>query len=180
VLTTQTCFVVSNLLRGVILHGTGMAALDLGRPAAGKTGTTNEFTDAWFVGYTPQLVAGVWVGYDDHSPLGNKNTGGKVACPIWTNFMRNALAGEPVQQFNTPEDVVFTLIDPKSGLLALSRTPGAYLEAFLKGTEPKGYYFKNEETKETQIATPKEEENAPATDGRRAVNQIGAEEQSGF
>ena len=174
VLTPQTCFVMTNLLHGVVLHGTGMAALELGRPAAGKTGTTNDFTDAWFMGYTPQLVAGVWVGYDDHSPLGNKNTGGKVSCPIWTNFMREALAGEPVQQFNPPEEVVFTLVDPKSGLLALSRTPGAYLESFLKGTEPKNYYFKSEETKENKINTPKEEENAPA------INQIGEEEQSGF
>lgn len=140
VLSPQTSFIMTNLLAGVVKRGTGMAALELGRPAAGKTGTTNDFTDAWFIGFTPQLVAGVWVGYDDRTWLGNKMTGGAVACPIWTSFMKGALAGQPVLNFTAPEGIVFSLIDPRTGLLALSKTPGAYLESFVKGTEPKDYY----------------------------------------
>ncbi len=140
VLSPQTCFVMTNILRGVVQRGTGSAARELGRPCAGKTGTTNDFSDAWFMGYTPQLVAGVWVGYDDRTPLGNTNTGGRIACPIWTNFMRGALEGQPFMDFRPPDGIVFSLIDPKTGLLALSRTPGAYLESFLKGTEPHDYY----------------------------------------
>ena len=140
VLSPQTCYIMTHILTGVVLRGTGMAARELGRPCAGKTGTTNDFTDAWFVGYTPQLVAGVWVGYDDRTQLGNKMTGGKLACPIWTNFMKGALENEPVADFTPPEGIVFSLIDPKTGLLALSKTPGAYLESFVSGTEPREYY----------------------------------------
>lgn len=140
VLSPQTCYIMTNLLRGVVERGTGMAARSLRRPCAGKTGTTNDFTDAWFLGYTPQIAAGVWVGYDERTPLGDKMTGGRIACPIWTNFMADALRGEPVLNFMPPEGVVFALIDPQTGYLALSKTPGAYLESFIKGTEPKDYY----------------------------------------
>ena len=144
VLSAQSAYIMTNLLKGVVQHGTGMGALALNRPCAGKTGTTNDFTDAWFVGYTPQIVAGVWVGYDDRSiQLGSKNTGGRISCPIWTDFMREALRGEPKVDFTPPSDVVFKLIDPATGLLAFESTPGAYLEAFIKGTEPKDYYMNN-------------------------------------
>jgi len=144
VISAQSCYIITNLLKGVVQHGTGMGALALNRPCAGKTGTTNDFTDAWFIGYTPQLVAGVWVGYDDRSiQLGSKNTGGRISCPIWTDFMRDALKGEPKLDFNPPEDVVFKLIDPATGLLAFESTPGAYLEAFIKGSEPRDYYMNN-------------------------------------
>lgn len=153
VLSPQTCYVMTNLLQGVVRRGTGMAARELGRPCAGKTGTTNDFTDAWFTGFTPQLVAGVWVGYDDRTSLGNKMTGGKIACPIWTNFMKGALEGEPELNFIPPEEgIVFSLIDPKTGLLALSKTPGAYLESFLKGTEPKDFYSQEQLTKSKDTA----------------------------
>ncbi|MFH1368648.1 MAG: PBP1A family penicillin-binding protein [Elusimicrobiota bacterium] len=140
VLSPQTCFIMTHLLQGVVQRGTGMAALSLGRPCAGKTGTTNDFTDAWYLGYTPQLVAGVWVGYDDRLWLGNKMTGGRISCPIWTDFMKGALAGQPALNFTPPDGIIFSLIDPQTGLLALSKTPGAYLESFAKGTEPKDYY----------------------------------------
>ncbi|HBU69728.1 MAG TPA: hypothetical protein DEE98_05030 [Elusimicrobia bacterium] len=144
-LSPQTSFIMTHLLTGVVKRGTGVAARALGRPCAGKTGTTNDFTDAWFVGFTPQLAAGVWVGYDDRTQLGNKNTGGRISCPIWTNFMRDALVNEQVMNFTPPDGIVFTLVDPKTGLLALSKTPGAYLEAFTKGAEPKDFYAKPEE-----------------------------------
>ncbi|MBN1823405.1 MAG: transglycosylase domain-containing protein [Endomicrobiales bacterium] len=151
VLPPQLCYVVTNLLRGVVEHGTGRAARAVGRPCAGKTGTTNDFSDAWFVGFTPQLVAGVWVGYDEIIPLGDKMTGGRVACPIWTTFMREALKDEPVLNFKPPEDIVFALVDPKTGLLAQSNFPGAYLEAFIKGTEPKEYFIEGETELEDEL-----------------------------
>ena len=89
VLSPQTCYIMTNMLKSVVERGSGWYAKNLGRPCAGKTGTTNDFGDAWFIGYTPQLVAGVWVGYDDRSiSLGEKSTGGNIACPIWTKFMK--------------------------------------------------------------------------------------------
>ncbi|MBN1621248.1 MAG: PBP1A family penicillin-binding protein [Endomicrobiales bacterium] len=149
VLSPQTCYVMTNLLQGVVQHGTGQAAKWLRRPCAGKTGTTNDYTDAWFVGFTPQLITGVWVGYDDIAiSLGEKMSGGRVAAPIWTDFMYKSLKDKPVLNFKPPEGIVFTLIDPKTGLLALSKTPGAYLEAFIKGTEPTEYYYQKKEFEE--------------------------------
>ncbi|MHB9156339.1 MAG: penicillin-binding protein 1A [Endomicrobiales bacterium] len=156
VLSPQTCYVMTNILKGVVERGTGAAARALGRPAAGKTGTTNDFSDAWFVGYTPQLVAGVWVGYDERSSLGEKMTGGRIACPIWTSFMAEALKGEPALNFRPPDGVVFTLIDPKTGLLAQSKTPGAYLEAFVQGSEPKDYYPQDETAGVSQLTEDEE------------------------
>jgi len=138
-ISTQTAFLMTNLLRGVIEHGTGVYARQLRRPAAGKTGTTNDCADAWFIGYTPQLVCGVWVGYDDHSTLGNKMTGGRVACPIWTDFMAEALRGQPKLDFNPPDNITFVKIDSRNGLLALGKSPKIYLEAFKNGTEPKTF-----------------------------------------
>ena len=158
VLSPKTCFVMTNLLKGVVERGTGMAARELRRPCAGKTGTTNDFSDAWFIGYTPQLAAGVWVGYDDRASLGDKMTGGRVACPIWTSFMAGALRGEPVLDFKPPEGIVFALIDPKTGLLAQTKTPGAYLDAFIKGTEPKDYYTQDESGAAAGVSTVQEEE----------------------
>lgn len=139
--TVQTAFLMTNLLRGVVEHGTGVYARQLKRPAAGKTGTTNDCQDAWFIGYTPQLVCGVWVGYDDHKTLGKKMTGGRLACPIWTEFMRSALRGQPVIDFTAPSNITFSKIDPQTGLLALGNPNGTYLEAFLSGTEPKEFSF---------------------------------------
>ncbi len=139
VLSPQTSYVMTNLLKGVVERGSGFKARELGRPCAGKTGTSNDSVDAWFVGYTPQLVAGVWVGYDDRTSLGKNATGGNTACPIWTAFMKNALAGYPVLDFTQPKGIEWALIDPATGFLALSKTPGAYLEAFIEGTVPKDY-----------------------------------------
>ncbi|MFN3966896.1 MAG: penicillin-binding transpeptidase domain-containing protein, partial [Endomicrobiia bacterium] len=139
VLSEQTCFIITNLLKGVIQNGTGKyASYYLKRPAAGKTGTTNNFTDAWFIGYTPQLVCGVWVGYDDKTSLGEKNSGGAVACPIWTHFMKEALKNEPVLDFRVPASgITFANIDAETGYLATSKSRNVYTEAFISGTEPK-------------------------------------------
>ncbi|MDR0823276.1 MAG: PBP1A family penicillin-binding protein [Endomicrobium sp.] len=141
VASPQNSFIMTNMLRSVIERGSGWAARELRRPSAGKTGTTNDYCDAWFIGYTPDLVAGVWIGYDDRSiDLGENATGGVIAAPIWTDFMKQALAGKPVSEFRMPNDIEWALIDPQTGLLALSRTPGVYLEAFVKGTMPKMYF----------------------------------------
>jgi penicillin-binding protein 1A len=140
VLSSQDCFIITNALKAVVEKGSGWNARNLGRPCAGKTGTTNNSSDAWFIGYTPQLVAGVWIGYDDRSiSLGEKVTGGIIACPVWTQFMKETLDGEPVLDFIQPENIEWALIDPSTGLLALSKTPGASLEAFVKGTVPTKY-----------------------------------------
>jgi penicillin-binding protein 1A len=139
VLSPQTSYIISNLLQGVVQNGTGRYARYLNRPCAGKTGTTNDFSDAWFIGYTPELICGVWVGYDDRRTLGEKKSGGAVACPIWTYFMREALEDTPVSDFSEPpEGITFAEVDPNTGLLATKRIPG-YMEAFVDGTEPKEF-----------------------------------------
>ncbi|MDR1952440.1 MAG: PBP1A family penicillin-binding protein [Elusimicrobiota bacterium] len=141
VITPQEAFVMTNMLRSVIERGSGYAARALQRPAAGKTGTTNDETDAWFIGYTPEYVTGVWIGYDDQSvTLGRGATGGTVAAPIWTQIMKIILEGSPVRNFQQPAGIEWALIDPRTGFLALKETPGAYLEAFISGKGiPKQY-----------------------------------------
>ncbi|MDR1244797.1 MAG: penicillin-binding protein 1A [Endomicrobium sp.] len=141
VLSPPVCFILTNMLKAVVEKGSGWYAQNLGRPCAGKTGTTNDGSDAWFVGYTPQLVAGIWIGYDNRSmPLGDRVTGGGLACPIWTKFMKETLEGKPVLDFKQPDGIEWALIDPSTGLLALSKTPGSFLEAFRQGTAPTQYY----------------------------------------
>jgi penicillin-binding protein 1A len=102
VITERTARVMTGMLRAVVLHGTGIAAAKLPFPVAGKTGTTNDFTDAWFVGFTPTMTCGVWVGYDEKKSLGSKETGAHAALPIWINFMGQALSGKDVGDFQPP------------------------------------------------------------------------------
>lgn len=139
VISPETSYVITNLMQSVVASGTGRRASLLGRPVAGKTGTTNDSKDAWFVGYVPQLVAGVWVGYDQERSLGAGGSGGQAAAPIWSDFMQQAVAGLPVEDFLAPEAVSFVLINPRTGRLAREGTPGAIMECFIKGTEPSGY-----------------------------------------
>ena len=127
---------VTSLLTSVVREGTGTAAQKLGRPAAGKTGTSNGARDAWFVGYTPNTVAGVWVGFDDHRSLGKRESGGKAAVPIWVEVMSKAEDKKPVLEFPIPSGVVTARIDPATGALALDKTPSAMDEVFLDGTAP--------------------------------------------
>jgi penicillin-binding protein 1A len=128
-------FLATSLMRSVVEEGTGAAVRELGRPAAGKTGTANEYRDAWFSGFTPDLVASAWVGFDDHSSLGTGETGGRAALPIWLGFMRSALEGKPVHDFDMPSGVQTARIDPATGLLAGAHVPGR-AENFLEGTAP--------------------------------------------
>ena len=129
-------YITSHLLQEVVRGGTGWRVRALGRPVAGKTGTTNDLKDAWFMGFTPSLVAGVWVGFDDLKPLGKYETGSRAASPIFLYFMQKALAGTPVESFSPPEGVVFAKIDPETGMLAGPTTEKSIFECFLEGTEP--------------------------------------------
>lgn len=137
--TPQTAYLMTSLMQSVIEGGTGARARALGRPAAGKTGTTNNLNDAWFVGYVPGLVAGSWVGYDNEKPLGHGETGSTAALPIWLRFMQGATARMPVRSFTVPEGLEFTKIDPETGLLATGATQDAIFEVFKEGTAPKEY-----------------------------------------
>jgi len=133
VLSPEIAFVATQMLRGTIERGTGAAAKALGRPAAAKTGTTNDYSNAWFVGYTPRLVTGVWVGYDRPRSLGRDETGSRVAVPIWTTFMIQALAGTPIEEFPIPDRVVMAPVD----LAAAGACARPVMMAFVAGTEPK-------------------------------------------
>jgi len=114
-ISPQTAYLMVNLLTDVVRRGTGYTAHALKRPAAGKTGTTNDETDCWFMGFTPELLAGAWVGYDSKKRLGYRMTGGKVAAPIWLSYMQKALKDKPVQKFEPPENLNMARIDSLSG-----------------------------------------------------------------
>ncbi|MGE5125720.1 MAG: penicillin-binding protein 1A [Betaproteobacteria bacterium] len=137
-LRADTAFILTSLLRGVVERGTAVRARALKRPIAGKTGTTNDFTDAWFIGFEPSLAAGVWVGFDEKKDsLGKGETGGHAALPIWMDFWSAATAGRPVEEFPIPGNVVFVPVDD-AGRLGSPGTPGVRMEAYVAGTEPHG------------------------------------------
>ncbi|MBZ5640434.1 MAG: PBP1A family penicillin-binding protein [Acidobacteriia bacterium] len=137
----QIAYLMNRLLEGVVTDGTGEAAAELGRPLAGKTGTTNDFTDAWFIGYAPDLVVGVWVGFDEKKSLGNRVTGAQAALPIWKQFMETAYEGRAAEDFPIPTGVTIASIDSTTGLKASDAAGCAPVisEAFLAGTEPTAY-----------------------------------------
>lgn len=134
-ISPDTAYVMTSMLRNVVEAGTGTRAR-IDRPAAGKTGTTNDQRDVWFIGYTPQLLTGVWVGYDQEKSLGGKETGGRAAAPIWHDFMTQALAGEPVLDFPVPNEVTLVAVDQNSGQRVSPGSAGAVFQAFKRGTEP--------------------------------------------
>ena len=114
---------MTTLLNAVIKepHGTGFSAHDLKWPVAGKTGTTNNYYDSWFIGYSSQFAAGVWVGFDTEHSLGHGESGAKAALPIWKGFMKEVHEGKPVENFKVPEGIVFTNIDNETGEIVFSR-----------------------------------------------------------
>ena len=132
----DTTFLVTNMMRSVLNEGTaaGARAAGFSLDAAGKTGTTNDLRDAWFVGFTPELLTVVWVGLDDNRPLGLSGT--QAALPIWTSFMTRALSGRGNVPFNVPEGVNFIDIDRDTGRVAGPGCPRVFREAFMTGTEP--------------------------------------------
>ncbi len=135
----ETAYLTTYLLKDAVDHGTGWKARELGRPAAGKTGTTNEYRDAWFIGYVPSLVAGVWVGYDGQESIGQRETGARAALPIWLEFMKKAFMGQPSEDFAAPEGIIFKQIDPDTGLLSTENCRTSIRQAYLPGTEPRRY-----------------------------------------
>jgi penicillin-binding protein 1A len=165
VISENSAFVVANMMKGVVDHGTGYKVKELGRPVAGKTGTSNDQMDAWFVGYTPQWVCGVWVGFDQKKAIGPKETGGVVSAPVWLSFMREFLSYEEAKtsselerearaeaeqlgieyrpskveqqlDFAVPEGVEPFWVSKQSGVRSSPGAPGAILEYFVKGSEP--------------------------------------------
>jgi penicillin-binding protein 1B len=138
VVREESAFLVTDMLRSVLNEGTGAGARGLGftADAAGKTGTTNDYRDAWFAGFTPDLLCIVWVGFDDNTPVGLSGT--RAALPIWVDFMKVALGGRKPTPFPAPpEGIVFVDIDRETGLLARPGCPKTRAEAFVAGTEPR-------------------------------------------
>lgn len=136
-LSAQTAFILTDILQGVIREGTARAVRSINRPAAGKTGTTNELKDAWFIGYTPDVLAGVWVGHDDHRlSLGSKETGGRAAAPIWLSFMQEYLRDKPAENFPVPENIVFAKVGRRTDGEAQAEGGREAFAAFVEGTQP--------------------------------------------
>jgi penicillin-binding protein 1A len=136
VIDPRIAFMSSYVMQDVVESGTGQRVKKLGRPVAGKTGTTDDTRDAWFMGFTPSLVAGVWVGFDQERSMGRLEVGGRAAAPIWLYFAEKALEGTPVETFPVPEGIVFVKVDPKTGAPTNPSNPGAIFECFLEGTTP--------------------------------------------
>ena len=137
VIGPQTAFLITSMMEDVVRNGTGWRAKALGKPVAGKTGTTNDYRDAWFVGYTSNLLAAVWVGFDDMRSLGSQETGARAASPVWVSFMKNVLTAES-GEFTVPEGIVSRTIDPSTGLLVRDESSGIK-EYFKEGTEPRQF-----------------------------------------
>ncbi len=158
VISARTAYLMTDLLQGVVNEGTGTKAKELKRPAAGKTGTTNELKDAWFLGFTPSVLTGVWVGYDDHTiSLGKGETGGHAACPIWVYFMKEYLKNKPVETFPIPDGITFAKINGSSGAITRSNEPGAVYAAFADRTPARDSGSKLEGEEETAEAPGTEE-----------------------
>ena len=139
VIDMTTAYIITHLLEGVVKSGTGWRVKELQRPVAGKTGTTNNLFDAWFLGYTPRYTTGVWVGFDHEKPMGKGETGSRAAAPIWLHYMQDILKGKSVRTFNVPEGVVFAKIDAKTGLLPIEESEDVVFECFKEGTAPVEY-----------------------------------------
>jgi len=151
-LTPEQAYLATDLLRAVVTdpHGTGGRARELGRPIAGKTGTTNEQADAWFIGYSPDVVTGVWVGHDESRYLGWGETGAHAALPIWLAYMHAALDSRPARDFPVPESIVFARVDRKTGLLADASSTNSVFQAYPAGSEPTESVRAAEDTTESR------------------------------
>ena len=138
-LSPETAYIVTDLMKGVVEIGTAKKARELGRPAAGKTGTSTNYRDAWFFGFTPDLLCGVWVGRDDFKPVAHDATGGQVALPIWLAYMKEAERGRPARDFAPPAGIVFARADPDKGVPATPAKAGSRLTPFRRGTLPPAF-----------------------------------------
>jgi penicillin-binding protein 1A len=147
VIRADTAFVMTNLLRGVLVRGTAIRAASMASqwPLAGKTGTVDDNTDAWFIGFDPDITVGVWVGNDEKKSLGSQEQGALAALPIWMEFMKAYIDRRPDKddppQFQAPGNIVFLSVEKVNGAVLPSDTPGAIREAFISGTQPGGGGF---------------------------------------
>jgi len=137
VISAQNAFIMTHLLQGVVQHGTGQRAKILGRPVAGKTGTSSDYSDAWFIGYSPSLLAGVWVGFDDKTSLGKKETGARAALPIWISFMSQALRNAPIETPKPPPGIALIKVNIETGLPTSTDSPETITEAFIDSSVPR-------------------------------------------
>jgi penicillin-binding protein 1A len=139
VITPEVSYIVTSLLRSVVDYGTATSVQSLGRPVAAKTGTTNDFKDAWFVGYTTDIISGVWIGFDEDRPIGRNETGGVAAAPIWLDFMtaiNEKSEKKEEQEFTVPKNVIRVTVDAKTGDLPTARTEKTLQEVFIDGNAP--------------------------------------------
>jgi len=137
IISEAAAYLMCDLLKAVVQEGTGRRLRSLGRPLAGKTGTTNDQGDAWFMGFSPDITTGVWVGHDDNKVLGFGETGAGAALPIWKDYMAVALDDLPIRDFDVPhQNIVFQRIDRDTGLIADAGSQNAYFQPFIEGTEP--------------------------------------------
>lgn len=162
----QISYQMVSMLEGVVQRGTAASLRGLGRPLAGKTGTTNDYIDAWFIGFSPSIAVGVWVGMDTPQSLGHGETGAKAAVPIWKEFMAQALEDQPVETFAVPDGIEFVRIDADSGQLPGPSTQKTLLEAFIPGTAPTTVTQSPEELFGT-------DPNAPEGEGGAGFNPFG-------
>jgi penicillin-binding protein 1A len=163
VMSVEEAYLTTSLLESVVERGTGQRARALKRPLAGKTGTTNGAKDTWFVGYSTELVAGVWVGYDDPMPLGWGESGAATALPAWVSFMKAAHEGHPTTEFPKPSAIVTAHVDPATGLLAYAGQTDAIDEDFLEGTVPLTAATPDAGVPEVSDAAAPDDESAEAT-----------------
>jgi 1A family penicillin-binding protein len=179
VLSPATAYVTTQMLKDVMTYGTAksLRKFSQAHPSAGKTGTTDDYRDAWFVGYIPQVITGVWVGYDKPRPGGKGFTGGAVAAPIWERFMRTVVASRPVVDFPRPDTVVSVSIDPTTGYLATEYCPKKQDEFYIAGTEPSEYCPRHggNVVKRLPAPLPPDTEGQPPEPGAEAVPQGGKE-----
>ncbi|PLY03522.1 MAG: penicillin-binding protein [Desulfuromonas sp.] len=136
VISPETAYLITNIMESVVREGTGWRAKAIDRPSAGKTGTTNDLKDAWYIGFIPQLACVSWVGYDQERPLGKSETGSRAAAPAWVAFMQEAVKQYPVENFRVPDTIEFHPIDKENGLLLAEDDDKAYYEVFAPGTAP--------------------------------------------
>jgi len=136
VISPQNAFIMTHLLEGVVQHGTGQRAKVLGRPIAGKTGTSSDYADAWFIGYTPSLLTSVWVGFDDKTSLGKDETGARAALPIWISYMSQALKDTSIEDFKMPEGITLVKVNIETGLPSNGSSQETVTEAFVEGSAP--------------------------------------------
>jgi penicillin-binding protein 1A len=143
----ETAYVITDMLKSVISdpNGTGGRAAQVGREVAGKTGTTNGYFDAWFIGYTPNIATGVWVGFDKEKTIGKSEVGGKAALPIWLEYMKDAHSNLPALSFEMPPKVKLVKIDADTGKLPNSASKRVISQAFVEGTEPTSAASRSEE-----------------------------------